>query len=71
MKVAVRTAVVFALTWSSAAFAQSSRYEELGNFPFTRDFLSTQAIATLTDEMTFQRTTQAYLWRFPRSIGTG
>jgi hypothetical protein len=53
------------LTWSSAAFAQSSRYEELGNFSFTRDFLSTQAIATLTDEMTFQRTTQAYLWALP------
>jgi len=57
MTIVVRTALVFALTWSSAAFAQSSRYEELANFPFTRDFLSDQAIATLTDEVTFQRAT--------------
>jgi hypothetical protein len=45
--------------------AQSPRYEELANFPFTRDFLSDQAITTLTDEETFQRATQAYLWALP------
>ena len=54
MKTVALSTLAVALTLSGTAMAQSSRYEELANFPFTRSFLSSQAITTLTDELTFK-----------------
>ena len=48
MKTVALSTLAVALTLSGTAMAQSSRYEELANFPFTRSFLSNQAITTLT-----------------------
>jgi hypothetical protein len=47
------------------AQAQSSRADELANQPFTGGFLSKDAIASLKDELIYQRATQAYLWALP------
>jgi hypothetical protein len=49
----------------ASAHAQSSRFDELSNLPFTNGFLSKEAIATLKDELVFQRATQSYLWALP------
>jgi|SRR5580692_2732547 hypothetical protein len=45
--------------------AQSSRFDELANAPFTNGFLSKEAIASLKDELVFQRAVQSYLWGLP------
>jgi hypothetical protein len=47
------------------AHAQSSRFDELANAPFTKGFLSKEAIASLKDELVFQRAVQSYLWALP------
>jgi hypothetical protein len=65
MKVKTVSALAAAVMLSNAAFAQSSRYSDLASIPFTRSFLSNEAIATLADEVTFQRASQAYLWALP------
>src|SRR5215813_2158791 len=65
MKTVALTALGLALTVSGTATAQSGRYEELANLPYTRGFLLNQAISTLADELTFQQATQAYLWALP------
>ena len=65
MKSVALSALGVALTLSGPAIAQSSRYEELANFPFNHGFLSSQAITTLAVELTFQQATQAYLWALP------
>src|SRR5215470_8703568 len=64
MKTIALTALGLALTASGTATAQW-RYEELANLPYTRSYLSNQAISTLADELTFQHATQAYLWALP------
>jgi hypothetical protein len=42
-----------------------SRHEDLANLPFKEGFLTKEAIATLQDEMAFQRAVQTYLWALP------
>jgi len=50
---------------SSFAHAQSSRYDELANMPFNQGVLSKDAIASLKDELIFQRAVQSYIWMLP------
>jgi hypothetical protein len=40
-------------------------YRQLAAFPFVKSQLSKEATAILTDEMTFQRAVQLYLWALP------
>jgi hypothetical protein len=51
-----------ALVLGGTAFAQTSRYNELANSPFTDGFLSKEAVATVKDELVFQRAVQSYIW---------
>jgi hypothetical protein len=50
---------------SLAAHADGQRYDTLANAPFAGGFLSHDAIASLKDEIVFQRATQTYLWALP------
>ena len=56
---------VLMATLAHPTFAQSSRYDDLANAPFTGGFLDRTAIAVLKDELTFQRAVQSYLWALP------
>jgi hypothetical protein len=56
---------LFAASLALPAFAQTSRFDELANLPFKEGFLSKEGIATLQDEMAFQRAVQTYLWALP------
>jgi hypothetical protein len=42
-----------------------SRFEQLATLPFLKSQLSAEAMAALTDELTFQRAVQLYLWALP------
>jgi hypothetical protein len=53
------------VTFAIPAHAQSSRFDELADAPFTNGFLSKEAIASLNDELVFQRAVQSYLWALP------
>ena len=45
--------------------AQSSRYDELANLPFPNGYPSKEGVATLKDELLFQRGVQSYIWALP------
>ena len=60
-----RAALLAAVSLAGPANAQSSRFDELANLPFKDGFLSKEAIATLKDELVFQRAVQTYLWALP------
>jgi hypothetical protein len=63
---ALAGAIVLASTvFAVVTHAQSSRFDELANAPFTNGFLSKEAIASLEDELVFQRAVQSYLWGLP------
>jgi hypothetical protein len=51
--------------WTSNAFAQASRFDELANLPFSENRPTVQTAQTLRDELFFQRATQTYLWAMP------
>jgi hypothetical protein len=59
------TTLVAAISLAAFVHAQSSRFNELANQPFTNGVLSNEAIATLKDELVFQRAVQSYLWALP------
>ncbi len=48
-----------------AAFAQTSRFDELANLPFAEGRPTKETAQTLRDELLFQRATQTYLWALP------
>ena len=56
---------VLMATLAHPTLAQSSRYDDLANAPFTGGFLDRTAIAVLKDELIFQRAVQSYLWALP------
>ena len=58
-------APILALCAVPAAFAQSSRFDELANLPFSENRPTKETAQTLRDELLFQRATQAYLWALP------
>lgn len=60
-----RAALLITVTLATSAQAETSRFDELANMPFTSGFLSRDAIATLKDELVFQRAVQSYLWALP------
>ncbi len=43
----------------------ASHYDALANTPFDGGYPTRQGIAALTDEITFQRATQSYIWALP------
>ncbi|XZG70535.1 hypothetical protein ACTSKR_01375 [Chitinibacteraceae bacterium HSL-7] len=47
---------------ASMAHAQVDRFEALANAPFKENRPTAEAVRTLSDELTFQRATQTYLW---------
>jgi len=53
------------VTFTTTAFAQEARYDELANRPFTNGFLSKDAITALKDEQIFERAVQTYTWMLP------
>jgi hypothetical protein len=55
-------AVAFTTT---VAQAQTSRFDELANLPFTENRPTKETAQTLRDELLFQRATQTYLWALP------
>jgi hypothetical protein len=62
----IRYAIIIAIfTTVHRALAQSSRFEELADAPFTSGFLDRSVIANLKDELIFQRAVQSYLWALP------
>ena len=50
---------------TTTAVAETGRYDELANHPFTNGFLSKDAIAALKDEQVFERAVQTYTWMLP------
>ena len=50
---------------TTTAVAETARYDELANQPFTNGFLSKDAIAALKDEQVFERAVQTYTWMMP------
>ncbi len=57
--------LILATVPAGPARSESTRYDALANLPFTKGFLSKDAIASLADELVFQRAAQAYLWALP------
>ena len=47
------------------AQAQSLRFDDLSDLPFSNGYLSKEAIAALKDELVFQRAVQSYIWALP------
>ena len=45
--------------------AQSSRYDELANFPFQQNYPTEETAQRLKDELLFERGVQSYLWALP------
>lgn len=50
---------------SSVAPAQTSRFDDLANLPFSENRPTPETAQTLRDELLFQRATQTYLWALP------
>lgn len=48
-----------------SAQAETTHYDTLANQPFTKGFLSKDAIAADKEELTFQRAVQSYIWMLP------
>jgi hypothetical protein len=54
------------LSWGvSYAAAQTSRYDQLVNLPFSENRPTPETTKTLNDELLFQRASQTYLWALP------
>ena len=45
--------------------AQTSRFDELADLPFDGGYPTKEGIATLKDELLFQRGVQTYIWALP------
>ncbi len=50
---------------AAGAQAQSSRFDELANSPFSENRPTKETAQSLREELLFQRATQAYLWALP------
>ena len=61
----VAIACALALWAAPASFAQTSRFEELGNLPFASDYPTEETAQRLMDELVFERGVQSYLWALP------
>jgi hypothetical protein len=62
---AVALASALAVGAAPVAFAQTGRFEELGNLPFANDYPTGETAQRLTDELLFERGVQSYLWALP------
>jgi hypothetical protein len=60
------TTLVGALAFTTTVVqAQTSRFDELANLPFSENRPTKETAQTLRDELLFQRATQTYLWALP------
>lgn len=50
---------------TQGVLAQTSRFDELANLPFSENRPTRETAQTLSDELLFQRATQIYLWALP------
>src|SRR5262245_24979322 len=57
--------VIAAIGFITCANAQSERYNDLANAPFSENRPTPEAIKKLKDELLFQRAAQTYLWALP------
>jgi len=51
--------------YATCAEAQSNRYDDLANAPFSENRPTPETSKLLKDELLFQRATQTYLWALP------
>lgn len=51
--------------FAMGAHAQTTRYDELADLPFDGGYPTQEGIATLKDELLFQRGVQTYIWALP------
>ena len=56
---------IFAAAYCTSAVAQTSRYDELSDLPFPNGYPSKDGVATLKEELLFQRAVQSYIWALP------
>jgi len=61
----VAAALAFLLAFCTSVSAQTKRFDELANLPFTENRPTKETAQTLRDELLFQRATQTYLWAMP------
>ncbi len=59
------TALCLSTVLTAPALAQESRYDELADLPFPNGYPSKEGVATLKDELLFQRGVQSYIWALP------
>jgi hypothetical protein len=57
--------LIASFAFPAAAFAQTSRFDELANLPFKDNRPTKETAQKLHDELLFQRATQTYLWALP------
>src|SRR5258706_20637 len=58
-------ALILSIGVTVSAHAQTSRYEELAELPFEGGYPTREGVATLKDELLFQRAVQSYIWALP------
>ena len=57
--------LVAAIGSANCVVAQSNRYDDLANAPFSENRPTPETSKLLKDELLFQRATQTYLWALP------
>lgn len=65
MRQVIGVAVALTAFVAGHAIAQATRYDALANLPFHNGYPTPHGVATLQDELTFQRAVQSYIWALP------
>jgi len=58
-------ALILSMGVPLAAQAQTSRFDGLADLPFEGGYPTKEGVATLKDELLFQRAVQTYIWALP------
>ncbi len=64
-KALAASALSLLVTFCTSVTAQTTRFDELANLPFSENRPTEETAQTLRDELLFQRATQTYLWAMP------
>src|SRR5215469_4797239 len=65
MKRMMIRSLALTVTFTTAAFAQEARYNDLADLPFQQDYPTEETAQRLTYELLFEREVQSYLWALP------
>jgi hypothetical protein len=65
MKRVTLASLALTVAFTTAAFAQDLRWNDLANLPFQQDYPTEETAQRLTDELLFERGVQSYLWALP------